>query len=516
VLEVADVSSGEEITTFVKPLTVTIEYTDGDLNGQDEDTLELMYWNGDAWVTDGITIVERDTVDNRLVGAIEHLTEFALFGQYNVKFEIDKVYESSRVAGTVVTYTLTITNTGIDTATGVIVSDTIPAYLTDVITEEGTLQLPFVWWELGSIAPDGGTATTGFRATLPCTAGLSIVNDDYGVRWSDQGVSGTVGAAVTFTVLAPTLSPAFDQSATEVDAGETVYFTDTSTTNGAPIFARAWGFGDGATASGPSTNHTYTQTGEFTVTLTVIDTCGFSDSTVVSNAVIVSPLTNTAPTLSGLPNQIFDHSTGPTSTIDLWAYASDAETPVSELTYTIEGTPPAGAGVTLEGNRYVTVNPSTNWCGRTDVTIRVTDPGGLWDTDTFRVAVTWSCQGPLPVPGQHALRDESITIDLTPYEPQVGAGGRRHGAVVVRHRGGPLHRQRGVQRRRRADLHAAGGLRRQRYRHAAYGLSLGQRGHARAHADVGQWGGPAPRIQGLPAGGGKGLSLTAGEGGNGR
>jgi len=403
ILEVADVSSGEEITTFFKPLTVTIEYTDGDLNGQDEDTLELMYWNGDAWVTDGITIVEQDTVDNRLVALIEHLTAFGLFGQYDVRFEIGKVYESSRVAGTLVTYTLTITNTGINTATGVIVSDTIPAYLTDVITEGGTLQPPFVWWQLDSIAPDGGTATTGFRATLPCTAGRSIVNDDYGVRWSDQGVSGTVGAPVTFTVLAPTLSPAFDQSATEVDPGETVTFTDTSTTNGTPIFARAWGLGGGVTASGPRVSHTYTQTGGFTVTLTVTGTCGFSDWTVVRDAVIVRPPTNTPPTVDGLPDQLFDHTTSLPGVIDLWSYVSDDESDLSELTCTIEGPPPTGAGVTLVSNQYVIVDPSPNWCGGTDVTIRCTDPGGLWDEDIFRVALSWSCPGPVGMPGAPVL-----------------------------------------------------------------------------------------------------------------
>jgi hypothetical protein len=102
---------------------------------------------------------------------------------------------------------------------------------------------------------------------------------------------------------------------------------------------------------------------------------------------------NTPPTLSGLPDQLIDHTTSLPAMIDLWAYASDAETLVSGLTYTIEGTPPAGAGVTIVGNRYVHVNPSAYWCGYTDVTIRVTDPGGLWDTDTFRVAVTWSCPG---------------------------------------------------------------------------------------------------------------------------
>jgi len=82
VLEVTDLSTGEEITTFVEPLTVTINYTESEVDLMDENELEFLYWNGSAWVNDGITIVERDTVNNRLVARIEHLTEFALFGQY--------------------------------------------------------------------------------------------------------------------------------------------------------------------------------------------------------------------------------------------------------------------------------------------------------------------------------------------------------------------------------------------------------------------------------------------------
>jgi len=113
--------------------------------------------------------------------------------------------------------------------------------------------------------------------------------------------------------------------------------------------------------------------------------------------------TNTLPDLYGLPDLLFDHSTSPPGTIDLWAYAWDAQTPVDVLTYTVEGPPPTGAGVMLDSNRYVVANPSPNWCGGTDVTVRVTDPGGLWDEDTFRVAVSWSCPGPVEMPGAPVL-----------------------------------------------------------------------------------------------------------------
>jgi YVTN family beta-propeller protein len=104
---------------------------------------------------------------------------------------------------------------------------------------------------------------------------------------------------------------------------------------------------------------------------------------------------NTPPTFSDLPNVVVDETVSLPATVDLWSYASDIETPDSGLTFSIEGLPPAGAGVTLTGNRYLNANPSTDWCGYVDVTVRVTDPGGLWDEDTSRVAVTWSCKGPL-------------------------------------------------------------------------------------------------------------------------
>ena len=40
------------------------------------------------------------------------------------------------------------------------------------------------------------------------------------------------------------------------------------------------------------------------------------------------------------------------------------------------------------GGRYVDVSPTTGWTGQTSVVIKVTDPGGLFSTDTFQVTVT--------------------------------------------------------------------------------------------------------------------------------
>jgi len=201
-------------------------------------------------------------------------------------FEVSKAYASTAVAGMPITYTLTVTNIGNSLGTGIILSDTIPAGLEDV--NGGTLMLPWIWWYIDSLAADGGVATEMFNATLPCRG--TVVNDDYRVVDSDQGVTSAVGAPISVVVLAPTIAVSFDQSATSAVVSTTFYFSNTSTTNGPAIAAWAWDFDDGYSASGATTSHTYTTDGVFTVKLTVTDTCGYAATT-------TSVVTVTAPAL---------------------------------------------------------------------------------------------------------------------------------------------------------------------------------------------------------------------------
>jgi subtilisin family serine protease len=97
---------------------------------------------------------------------------------------------------------------------------------------------------------------------------------------------------------------------------------------------------------------------------------------------------NSPPVIAGLPDQTLFVNTSLDNAIDLWAYASDFESPDSDLTFSIDNTPDPNAGVTLDSDRYIDISPTADWTGQTDVTIRVEDPGGLSDTDTFQVAVT--------------------------------------------------------------------------------------------------------------------------------
>ncbi len=123
--------------------------------------------------------------------------------------------------------------------------------------------------------------------------------------------------------------------------------------------------------------------GETNVTIRVTDPSGLADTDTFNVKV-----QNTAPTISGLPDQTVPMNSSADNLIDLWAYASDAESADGDLTFSIDNTPNANAGVSLDSNRYIDVNPTPDWMGETDVAIRVTDPGGLSDTDTFNVAIT--------------------------------------------------------------------------------------------------------------------------------
>jgi len=93
---------------------------------------------------------------------------------------------------------------------------------------------------------------------------------------------------------------------------------------------------------------------------------------------------NTPPTLSGLPDLNLSPGQSLNDAIDLWTYASDAQDADAALSFAIINTPPASAGVSIDG-RYVDINPTASFTGTVPVEIQVTDTGGLTDTDSFTI-----------------------------------------------------------------------------------------------------------------------------------
>jgi uncharacterized repeat protein (TIGR01451 family) len=190
-------------------------------------------------------------------------------------------------AGGLLTYILTANNTGGADATGVVITDALPANTRFLTASHGGLEESgmITWTNLA--VPIKGSLPITFAVTVPCTVGTSITNDSYRVVTSAQGIASDWGAPVTTMIEAPAINASFYPASICTCPNRPITFADTSTTNGGPIITRCWNFGDGRTEYAPTVVHSYTTSGTYTITLTVTDTCGFRQTKIVTNAVRV-------------------------------------------------------------------------------------------------------------------------------------------------------------------------------------------------------------------------------------
>ena len=142
------------------------------------------------------------------------------------------------------------------------------------------------------------------------------------------------------------------------------------------------------------------------VTIRATDPSGLYDEDTFR--ITVNPV-NDAPVFGTLPDKSLNEDTVLNNTINLWNYVSDLETTDSGLIFTIVGNTAPSCGVTIDTNQYIDVAPTAHWNGYSDVTIRATDPSGLYDEDTFRVTVASVNDTPV----LSALPDKSLSEDGT-------------------------------------------------------------------------------------------------------
>jgi PKD domain-containing protein len=124
----------------------------------------------------------------------------------------------------------------------------------------------FLWADL----PKGCSGTLDSIQCSPSTAGrypVSVkVTDSNGLAVDSSGLLLTVAFPLSSTIAASSATPTI---------GDEVTFTSNVSGGTAPL-SYAWTFGDGATGTGPSVNHTYESAGSFAVTLLVNDSAGAS------------------------------------------------------------------------------------------------------------------------------------------------------------------------------------------------------------------------------------------------
>ena len=171
--------------------------------------------------------------------------------------------------------------------------------------------LPDTWfWDFG----DGATSTAQNPIHTYTTTGNFTIT--LTVTDTVNGCSDQATATVSVSI------PVANFSAANVfGCGPlTVNFTDLST--GASTWA--WDFGDGSTSNAQNPTHTYQNSGNYTVTLTVTDANGCTDTHTLTNFVqVIGPNVNfTADTLSGCDSLLvnFTDATIPGAPITSWLW----------------------------------------------------------------------------------------------------------------------------------------------------------------------------------------------------
>jgi gliding motility-associated-like protein len=167
----------------------------------------------------------------------------------------------------------------------------------------------------------------------------------------------TIGCDTTFSITVPT--PNYHASFTSdssVCLQEGISFQNTSTQNFA---SWSWDFGDGATSQQKDPNHTYTQTGSYTVRLIAHTANGCEDTVSESLTVREVILAVTGDSIicekqSGLlsASGAASYAWTPVATLSCPTCASTLATPPATTTYTVTGTDAIGC----EGSAQFTIN----------------------------------------------------------------------------------------------------------------------------------------------------------------
>jgi Tol biopolymer transport system component/chitodextrinase len=130
-------------------------------------------------------------------------------------------------------------------------------------------------WNFGGDTATGKTTTHSYSSSGTYTVTLTVTDND--------GLTDTETKTITVRPLGSETEdnepPVADAgSDVTVESGETVPFSAAASSDNVGIVSYEWDFGDGNTASGVTPNHTYGTVGNYTVTLTVRDAAGNSDT----------------------------------------------------------------------------------------------------------------------------------------------------------------------------------------------------------------------------------------------
>jgi PKD repeat protein len=248
-------------------------------------------------------------------------------------------------------------------------------------------------WSFIDMAMQDGLWT----ANIPGHSGGAYVK--FFVEAFDNAENNAKTSNFGYTVIIPNMPPVaeFSESATIVYTGVSINFnaSDSYDLDGY-IASYSWDFGDGNTGSGVTVNHAYVDDGEYTVTLTVADNMGATDSKTAVKLVKNRP---------------------PIASVMGYVVACDKEEIVTfdaSLSYDLDGTIvdyswDFGDGSTATG---VKVSTSYTESGAYTITLTVTDDDGATGT----IATSKTVRNKSPVANftesaENVYVDERISFD---------------------------------------------------------------------------------------------------------
>ncbi|MDI6793966.1 MAG: PKD domain-containing protein, partial [bacterium] len=240
---------------------------------------------------------------------------------YNWDLNNDGTYEtlstqnpstSWNVAGTYsVTLKVTDDDGGIDTdTTKVVISDRIPPVVTITAPNNGNNttttqpQIIISGWAsdtgtgVVTVSLNTGDSNTGNTVNFSFLVTLNPDTNTFVITARDgAGNTGTDTIIIYYSSPCPVLAADFTAGDTSGCVPLVVNFSDSSTGD---VLSWLWDFGDGTTSSDSNPSHTYTDSGTYTVSLTVSDTCG-SDTRTQTACITVNCCSTVAADFSGSP-----------------------------------------------------------------------------------------------------------------------------------------------------------------------------------------------------------------------
>jgi uncharacterized repeat protein (TIGR01451 family) len=138
---------------------------------------------------------------------------------------IHKTGPTESGAGAPIDYQITVTNTGSASASGLIITDTLPVGASYLNSPGGSLQNGVVTWSVGELA-----ASSSVTVNFAVTATETVTNFDYGAQ-AARGVTVLGDTAVTTQILAPELSIS-KVGTFHVQTGEPISYTLTVRNDG--------------------------------------------------------------------------------------------------------------------------------------------------------------------------------------------------------------------------------------------------------------------------------------------